>query len=139
MSFWPLPKLHFNTHGGQIKETRSCRFHQLKNVLVFPECNAHDKTLCEVYCNDCHDPICELCVTTTHKKHDIADIKSIIENLKKRITADVKELKNCILSKYKQNVIGNIGKEFDKLMNAMQDQEETICKVYLLPGSTCSL
>ena len=54
---------------------------------------------------------------------------SIRENLKSRITANV-ELENIILPNYKQNFgIGNSSKEFEKVMNAIQDQEDNICKV----------
>ena len=101
-----------------------------KEELILPECISHDKKLCEVYCNDCHEPTCVLCVTTTHNKHDIIDIKSIIENLKKRIAADVEEMENTILPKYKKDFgIVNSSKEFDKIINAIQDQEDNICKV----------
>ena len=39
-----------------------------KEELILPECKCHDKTLCGMYCNDCNEPTCVLCVTTTHKK-----------------------------------------------------------------------
>ena len=92
--------------------------------------------MCETFCNDCHEPTCVRCVTTTHKKHDITDIKSIIENFKRRITADVEEMENTIRPKYKQTVaIGNSSKEFDRVMNAIQDQEDNICKVVREIGS----
>nr|XP_022305308.1 uncharacterized protein LOC111112203 [Crassostrea virginica] len=107
-----------------------------KEELILPECISHDKKLCEVYCNDCHEPTCVLCVTTTHNRHDITDIKSIIENLKKRIAADVEEMENTILPKYKKDFgIGNSSKEFDKIINAIQDQEDNICKVVREIGS----
>ena len=99
-----------------------------KEGPVLPECKYHDKTHCEMYCNDCHEPTCVLCVTTTHKKHDITDIKSIVENLKRRIAADVEELENTIFPKYKKIGIDNSSTEFDKVMNAIQDQEDNICK-----------
>ncbi|XP_022305304.2 uncharacterized protein LOC111112202 [Crassostrea virginica] len=111
-------------------------FMNRKEGPVLPECNSHDKTLCETFCNDCHEPTCVRCVTTTHKKHDITDIKSIIENFKRRITADVEEMENTIRPKYKQTVaIGNSSKEFDRVMNAIQDQEDNICKVVREIGS----
>nr|XP_022305300.1 E3 ubiquitin-protein ligase TRIM71-like [Crassostrea virginica]XP_022305301.1 E3 ubiquitin-protein ligase TRIM71-like [Crassostrea virginica]XP_022305302.1 E3 ubiquitin-protein ligase TRIM71-like [Crassostrea virginica]XP_022305303.1 E3 ubiquitin-protein ligase TRIM71-like [Crassostrea virginica] len=111
-------------------------FMNRKEGPLLPECNSHDKTLCETFCNDCHEPTCILCVTTTHKKHDITDIKSIIENFKRCITADVEEMENTIRPKYKQTVgIGNSSKEFDRVMNAIQDQEDNICKVVREIGS----
>nr|XP_022303778.1 uncharacterized protein LOC111111228 [Crassostrea virginica]XP_022303779.1 uncharacterized protein LOC111111228 [Crassostrea virginica] len=107
-----------------------------KEGPVLPECKSHDKTQCEVYCNDCHEPACVMCVTTTHKKHDISDIKRIVENLKRRIAADVEDMENIIRPKYTQYAgIGNSSEEFDKVMDAIQDQEENICKVVREIGS----
>ena len=107
-----------------------------KEEPILPECKSHDKKLCEVYCNDCHEPTCVLCVTTTHNKHDITDIKSIIDSLKKRIADDIEEIENIIRPKYKKGFdIGNSSAEFDKLMNAIQDQEDNICKVVREIGS----
>lgn len=89
-----------------------------------------------MYCNDCHEPTCVPCVTTTHKKHDSTDINSIIENLKRRIAADVEELENTIRPKYKQNFgVGNSSKEFEKVMNAIQNQDDNICKVVRMIGN----
>nr|XP_022307064.1 uncharacterized protein LOC111113256 isoform X2 [Crassostrea virginica]XP_022307065.1 uncharacterized protein LOC111113256 isoform X2 [Crassostrea virginica] len=111
-------------------------FMNRKEGPILPECTSHDKTLCETFCNDCQEPKCVLCVTTTHKKHDFTDIKSIIEKFRKRITADVEEMENIILPKHKQTVgIGNSSKEFDKIINAIQDQEDNICKVVREIGS----
>ena len=107
-----------------------------KEELILSECKSHDTKLCEVYCNDCQEPSCVLCVTTAHKKHDISDIKSIVENLKRSIIVDVEELENIIRPKYtKDFTISNSGAEFDKVMNAIQDQEDKICKVVREIGS----
>nr|XP_022303842.1 E3 ubiquitin-protein ligase TRIM36-like [Crassostrea virginica] len=101
-----------------------------KEGPILPECKSHNKTLCEMYCNDCNKPTCVLCVTTTHKKHDITDIKSIIENFKRRITADLEEMENTILPKYKKDFsVSNSSNDFDKIINAIQDQEDNICKM----------
>nr|XP_022305309.1 uncharacterized protein LOC111112205 [Crassostrea virginica] len=125
------------THmADKTKRHEIVEFVNRKEGPVLPECKSHDKTLCDTFCNDCHEPTCVLCVTTTHKKHDITDIKSIIENLKRRITADVEEMENTILPNYKKYFgIGNSSKEFDKIINAIQDQEDNICKVVREIGS----
>ena len=100
-----------------------------KEELILPECKSHNKTPCEMYCNDCLEPTCVMCVTTTHKKHDLTDIKSIVENLKRHIIIDVEELENTILPTLKKDFLTGVSsKEFDKVMDAIQDQEDTICK-----------
>ena len=125
------------THmADKTKRHEIVEFVNRKEGPVLPECNSHDKTVCETFCNDCHEPTCVFCVTTTHKKHDITDIKSIIENFKRRIIADVEEMENTILPKYKTNFgISNSSKDFDKVINAIQDQEDNICKVVREIGS----
>ncbi|XP_078329499.1 uncharacterized protein LOC111112205 [Crassostrea virginica] len=125
------------THmADKTKRHEIVEFMNRKEGPVLPECNSHDKTLCETFCNDCHEPTCVLCVTTTHKKHDSTDIKSIIENFKRRIIADVEELENTFLPNYKKDFgISNSSKEFDKIINAIKDQEDHICKVVREIGS----
>ena len=101
-----------------------------KEGPVLPGCKYHAKTLCEVYCNNCQEPTCVLCVTTRHKKHDITDINSILENLKQRIISDIEELKNAIIPKYRNTAVTCvISTEFDKVINAVQEHEDYICKV----------
>ncbi|XP_078327924.1 uncharacterized protein LOC111113257 [Crassostrea virginica] len=126
-----------STHvADKTKRHEVVDFINKKEGSILPECKSHDKTLCEMYCNDCNKPTCVLCVTTTHKKHDITDIKSIIDSLKKRIADDVEELEKTIRPKYRKDYgIETTSKEFDKVMNAIQDQEDNICKVVREIGS----
>ena len=126
-----------STHvADKTKRHEVVDFINRKEGPILPECKSHDKTQCEMYCNDCQEPTCVLCVTTTHKKHDISDIKSIVENLKRRITADVEDMENTILPNYKKHLnVSNSSKEFDKIINAIQDQEDNICKVVREIGS----
>ena len=107
-----------------------------KEGPVLSGCKSHDKNQCEMYCNDCFEPICVLCVTTTHKKHDITDIKSIIDSFKKRIADDVEELEKNIRPKYKKHYGDEkSSNQFDEVMNAIQDQEDNICKIVREIGS----
>lgn len=100
-----------------------------KEGPVLPECDTHKKNRCEMYCRECCKPTCALCVTTTHKKHDFTDIGEIIENSKQQIIADLSELENVIVPKYRNFTPGVASSDFDKVITAIQDQEDKICKV----------
>lgn len=100
-----------------------------KEGPALPECDIHKKKRCEMYCRECCQPTCALCVTTTHKKHDFTDIGEIIENKKQQIIADLTELEDTIVPKYRNFTPTTPSKEFDKVITAIQDQEDKICKV----------
>lgn len=106
-----------------------------KEGLIFPECKSHEQKLCEMFCNDCSEPTCALCVTTTHKKHDITDIGKNIENIKQNISNDLTELENTISPKYK-NVTADISSaDFDQVLSNIQHHEDKICKIVRGIGS----
>lgn len=100
-----------------------------KKGHVLPECNSHKKNRCELFCRDCHGPMCVMCVTTTHKKHDITDIEEIIQKSKKQIIDDLTGLENDIAPAYRGVMAGVPSAEFDKVLSAIQDQEDAICKI----------
>lgn len=102
-----------------------------KKGYALPKCNSHKKNQCEMYCKDCCEPTCVMCVTTTHNKHDIGSIGEFIESGKKRIIADLTELENVIVPKYNpKNVSNGVPyEEFDKVLTAIKDQEDKICDV----------
>lgn len=100
-----------------------------KEGPVLPECDSHKRNRCEMYCKDCMKPTCALCVTTTHKKHDFTGIGEIFENSKQQIIADLAELENVIVSKYREFTPAVPSAEFDKVITVVQDQEDKICKL----------
>nr|XP_034320216.1 uncharacterized protein LOC117687575 [Crassostrea gigas]XP_034320217.1 uncharacterized protein LOC117687575 [Crassostrea gigas] len=100
-----------------------------KEGPVLPECDIHKKNRCEMYCRECCKPTCVLCVTTSHKKHDFTDIGEIIENKKQQIITDLAELENAIVPKYRNFTPGVPPAEFDKVITAIQDQEDKICNL----------
>ncbi|XP_052692134.1 transcription intermediary factor 1-beta-like [Crassostrea angulata] len=106
-----------------------------KKGHVLPECNSHKKHRCELFCRDCQEPMCILCVTTTHKKHEITDIEEIIQNSKKRIIDDLTELENDIVPAYRNVKAGVPSAEYDKVLSAIQNQEDAICKIVRDIGS----
>lgn len=106
-----------------------------KEGPALPECDIHKENRCEMYCRECCKPTCALCVTTTHKKHDIIDIREIIENKKQQIIDDLTELEDNIVPKYRNFTPTEPSEEFEKVITAIQDQEDKICKVVRGIGS----
>lgn len=95
---------------------------------ILPECNFHQTKQCEMYCRDCKQPTCVLCVTTTHKKHEMANILEILQNAKQQVTSDLKELENVIAPKYKYITAFVTSSAFDKTLSGIQDQEDELCR-----------
>lgn len=106
-----------------------------KEGPALPECDIHKKNRCEMYCRECCKPTCALCVTTSHKKHDFTDIGEIIENKKQQIITDLAELENAIVPKYRNFTPDVPPAEFDKVITAIQDQEDKICNLVRGIGS----
>nr|XP_034320212.1 uncharacterized protein LOC105324438 [Crassostrea gigas] len=100
-----------------------------KEGPALPECDIHKKNRCEMYCRECCKPTCALCVTTSHKKHDFTDIGEIIENKKQQMITDLAELENAIVPKYRNFTPGILPAEFDKVITAIQNQEDKICNL----------
>ncbi|XP_065923997.1 uncharacterized protein [Magallana gigas] len=99
-----------------------------RKKTILPECNFHQTKRCEMYCRDCNEPTCVLCVTTTHKKHEMANILEILQNAKQQVTSDLKELENVIAPKYKYISAFVTSSVFDETLSAIQDQEDELCR-----------
>lgn len=115
--------------ADKTKKHEIVEFINKKEGPTLPACKSHNKNRCEMYCKDCNVPTCVLCITSTHNKHDIAEIGGIIENIKHRICADLTELENDIAPAYRNVMAGVPSAEFDKVLSAIQDQEDAICKI----------
>lgn len=68
-----------------------------------------------------------MCYNNT-QKHDFTDIGEIIDNSKQQIIADLAELENVIVPKYRNFTADVPSAEFDKVITAIQDHEDKICK-----------
>lgn len=105
------------------------KFINRKRGYVLPECNLHKKTHCEMLCRDCSIPTCVMCVTTTHKKHDITRLGEIIENRKQQIVGDLKKLEDVIVPAYKNVTTDVSSAELDKVLTAIQDHEDEMYRM----------
>ncbi|XP_052692329.1 uncharacterized protein LOC128170590 [Crassostrea angulata] len=99
-----------------------------KKGPILAECSFHQTKRCEMYCRDCKQPTCVLCVTTTHKKHEMDNILEILQNAKQQVTFDLKELENAIAPKYKYITAFVTSSVFDETLSAIQDQEDELCR-----------
>ncbi|XP_062587139.1 uncharacterized protein LOC134248760 [Saccostrea cucullata] len=99
-----------------------------ENTVVLSTCPKHKKKQCETYCQDCKVEICIQCLMGFHKKHEFTDITDVIEEYKQRITADTEELERTIAPKYRNINISTVTTEFDKVISAIKEQEDKICK-----------
>ena len=92
-----------------------------------PECKAH-KQVSVMYCTDCHEPTCVLCVTgEQHKKHVFTHIDCIIEHIKEVIVADMDRLEEALKSPSLDFHKDESVQVFDDASSAIQDHEDMIC------------
>lgn len=68
--------------------------------VVFPDCKTHLGQRCEVYCKECHEPICIKCSIGRHKTHDVCELDELVEIRKIEIEKEVKELESEIIPKF---------------------------------------
>ncbi|XP_063416297.1 uncharacterized protein LOC134697942 [Mytilus trossulus] len=70
-----------------------------KPDLTSISCTVHDGKLCCLYCKDCEEAICSLCVTETHNKHTMTELSdgydTCIETLK-RFTTTINKINKRI-------------------------------------------
>lgn len=81
-----------------------------------------------MYCRDCNEPTCALCVTSNHKMHDIVDILEILQNVKQQVILDLQELEHVIAAKYRNIIAFVTFAVFDKTLSAIQDKEDELCR-----------
>ena len=91
-----------------------------------PECKSH-KNICEMYCKDCHEPTCAMCVTHEHKKHDISHIDDIIKRFKEHIIADINKHEKTLDSLHSDLDENEMFKVFSCALSAIEDHENMIC------------
>lgn len=110
-------------------EDNTKKKHDMSNQLTeernqsFQNANITKKTPCERYFEDCREPTCALCVKTSHKNHSVTDIETFLNKIKQRINADGR-----IMPKYRDVSTNDVSSDFDEVVNAIQNQEDTICK-----------
>lgn len=97
--------------------------------FLLPECTSHEKNRCEMYCRECGEPVCAQCATSAHQAHDVTEIETVLEDLKERISAEVRELEETVAPKFRRFGAGFHSIDFDAIITVIHEQEEKLCKV----------
>ncbi|XP_061165661.1 uncharacterized protein LOC133174571 [Saccostrea echinata] len=99
-----------------------------ENTFILPTCSLHNKNRCEMFCRSCEEAICIQCLMGSHKNHEYVDITEILQNIKKQILADTKDLETTIVPKYIHTEEKTVDAEFDKVISDIEIHEEKICQ-----------
>lgn len=107
-------------------------FTNRKIRLVFNECEFHPGQRCEVHCQQCHKPVCVMCILGKHKNHEAVDLSSIVENKKKMIEDEIEEIEAKLVPKFKKRnaelnaLIDTVKTEFTK----MKEKNESLRQIW---------
>lgn len=67
----------------------------------YRKCPNHFAEVCERYCEQCDKPVCVKCLfSKKHKRHDIIDIATRLENKKEALQRDLQELEQSLYPSY---------------------------------------
>lgn len=89
---------------------------------TLPKCNFHNKKRCEMYCKDCNEPTCVLCMISSHQNHEIKEIEEVIKDIKQQVIVDLTELEDIIAPKYNKITCGRLAEDFDNIISNIQDR-----------------
>ncbi|XP_061172302.1 E3 ubiquitin-protein ligase Midline-1-like [Saccostrea echinata] len=75
---------------------------------VINNCKDHPNQICDLYCQDCHIPICSRCLLKNHKRHSAEELSEIYETTRSAVSEDLLELRH-----FKE--------EYEKVLRDMED------------------
>lgn len=119
-------------------KSKSCRNHIFKDTdIVNPEvktpvCKQHGEKF-NFYCNTCISLICNICLTTTHQKHDFCLIDDVASKTRPHLDMEVKSAEASI-SRAKQQIISsrltlkNFKDETEKVKKNIEERVAVVIK-----------
>ncbi|XP_078322001.1 tyrosine-protein kinase Fer-like isoform X2 [Crassostrea virginica] len=116
--------------------------HEILNYTTQPEthsprlvCCKHNKSICEIYCNDCKTEVCSKCVIGEHREHDLADLDDAVEEKKLSIVREIGKVESTTLVHFQEQKHNFNEEEYEKAFQAISAQEELICEAVKKIGS----
>ncbi|XP_048744250.2 pyrin-like [Ostrea edulis] len=118
-----------HTFSDESKKHEILRFQ--KSTPFYPGCTSHDKKRCEMFCNQCHIPVCVTCVASNqHLGHELSKILEVLDKKKEKIMKEKNKLNETIFPVYQsiasevQNRISQLEKEYGDLSTAITKHGE---------------
>ena len=65
-------------------------------IQQLPTCPLHHEMILCSFCEDCHLPICDMCILPTHKKHTIVNIISKTTTYKEQLEQILAQIGSCL-------------------------------------------
>nr|XP_011436040.2 uncharacterized protein LOC105334340 [Crassostrea gigas]XP_011436041.2 uncharacterized protein LOC105334340 [Crassostrea gigas] len=89
-------------------------------------CTKHCPKLCELYCEQCDNPICVLCASSEeHQCHKFVDLTNALERHKQILQQDLHKLENVIYPKYQE-----IASSFPIKMADLNDNSKKLMEAF---------
>ncbi|XP_056019970.1 uncharacterized protein LOC125671522 [Ostrea edulis] len=98
------------------------------STLLYHECISHEKERCEMYCIQCHIPVCHTCLASDqHLGHKLLKILQVLEEKKEKITKEKNELNETIYPTY-QDTLSDVQNRMSQLEKKYGDLSTAITK-----------
>ncbi|XP_056016587.1 uncharacterized protein LOC130053409 [Ostrea edulis] len=99
-----------------------------KSNPLYPGCTSHDKERCEMYCNQCHIPVCSTCLASNqHLGHKLLKTMQVLEEKKEKIAKEKNELNETINPTY-QDIVSDVQNRMSQLEKKCGDLSTAITK-----------
>ncbi|XP_048734101.2 uncharacterized protein LOC125650144 [Ostrea edulis] len=103
-------------------------FKDRKSTPLYPGCTFHDKERCEMFCKQCHIPVCITCVASDqHLGHKILKIMQVLVEKKEKIAKEKNELNETIFPTY-QDIVSDVQNRISQLEKKYGDLSTAITK-----------
>ena len=109
--------------SNEASKHRFVLFTKRKTTFIHPECSKHGDKICELYCQQCDNPVCTFCVPQEHQGHTFFEIMKMFHIKMSHIKKDMDELTEVLRPLYLEilseieNEKSRINKDYEKLEN----------------------
>ena len=114
-------------HGPQVRRTKHFQADDYEALLKrqsFCSQQYHERELTRFFCLECQTCVCQVCVVTDHRNHDMDPLDKAADHVKATITTGT-ELMN-----EKRNICNNVVREFEQIILDLETNVSTAkCKV----------
>lgn len=87
--------------SDESKNHKVVSYKKREPTAIYPECTTHSTENCELFCEQCHIPICVKCASSyEHKGHVFVAITQEIKSKRQSLEKDLKELEKFVYPKY---------------------------------------